>query len=210
MNAGLSNLETLKKHLLADTMAGTKQFDAVILAIGLGAAGMLEQYCQRKFALMQRAESFGADRVQFILSHTPLLTVDKTEFKQDETTGFVTQAASYIRTIDFDNGVIFLPEGSDAGDYWSLVRFTYTGGYFWEMLEPDNEVYPSQITAGATALPEDLRLAWFLQCESLWSKRDKLGVGITDKPDEQAKLDEIKLLPLVKQLLANYVKVNLV
>lgn len=209
MNAGLSNLDSLKKRLLSGGLVGGDQFDDIIQSIGLGAAAMLEQYCQRKFALQQRTESFGADRAQFILSHTPLLTLDKTEFKQDETTGFVTQDATFIRTIDFDNGIIYLPDEVDPGEYWSIVRFTYTGGYWWEMLEPDDDDYPSVATPNATALPDDLRLAWFLQCESLWSKRDKLGLGLTDKPDQQASLDEIKLLPLVKQMVGSYVKTNL-
>ncbi len=211
MNCGFSNLATLKKHLLADGLTGSVQFDDVIAAIGLGVAGTIEQFCQRKFGYSAaHVQSFGADRVQFILSNTPLLSVSKTEFKQDEATGFVEQDSTFIRTIDNDNGIIYLPDQSDPGAYWSLVRFTYAGGYWWETAEPDDDVFPTPQTDGVSALPDDVRLAWLIQCKQLWSKQDKLGLGMIDKPDEQSKLnDELKLTPLVKQLLTNYVKLNL-
>lgn len=209
MNAGFSNLDTLKKRLLAGTMQSDKRFDSVLQGIGLGMAGLVEQFCQRKFALSATTESFGADRIQFLLSRTPLISVAKIEFKQDEATGWVEQQTTFIRTIDYDNGVIYLPDQSDPGDYWSLVRFTYTGGYWWEMLEPDNQDYPSTATAGATVLPDEIISAWLMQCEDFWSKRDKLGEGLLDTPGTQAKLEDIKLLPIVKLILGNFVKFNL-
>lgn len=207
MNCGFSNLDTLKKRLKLPE--GDAQFDDVVAAIGLGLAGSIEQFCQRKFALQQVTESFGADRIQFLLSRTPLLSLDKTEFKQDETTGFVEQDSTFIQSIDSDNGVIYLPDGNDPGKYWSTVRFTYTGGYWWEMLEPDDEAYPSQITAGAAALPDELKNAWLTICERVWSKRDKLGLALVDKPDAQSMLDDFKLGTFEKQTLSNFVKFNL-
>ena len=189
-------------------MIADPQFDFVIQLLGLGVASTFEQFCQRKFCLSSTVESFGADRVQFILSRTPLLSLDKIEFKQDESTGFVTKDLTFLRTIDQDNGIIYLPDDNDPGDYWSIVRFTYTGGYWWEMLEPDDDAYPSQNATNAAVLPDDLKQAWLLQCQSLWSQRDKLGLGITDKPEAQTAVAKIELIPLVKQLLGNYVKQN--
>jgi hypothetical protein len=210
VNAGFSNLDLLKKRLLAGSMQSGTQFNDVILAIGLGMAGLIEQFCQRTFAYQAGfVETFGADRVQFLLSRTPLIAVTLSEFKQDEPTGWVTQDSDYIRAIDIDNGVIYLDGHADPGLYFSQVRFTYSGGYFWESAEPDDAGFPTTVPAGVCVLPAEVVLAWMLQCEQVWAKRDKLGIGLVDKPDEQSKIDELKLIPLVKQLLTNFVKLNL-
>lgn len=212
MNAGFSNLDTLKKHLLAGSLQTDKRFDATIAAIGLGVAGAIARHCQRDFARIENAtEIKGADHVEFLLSRYPLESVSKIELKLTEAEGWQELAINdVVSTMDLPDGIIHFAGNRDLGPHDAQLRFTFTGGYWWETAEPDAEDYPTETPAGAAALPEDLRLAWLLQCESIWGNKDKLGTGIVAKPGEQTNLDDLELLPLVKTMLADHVRYNLV
>lgn len=207
MNAGLGNLDGLKKHLLAGSLAEEKSFDQVIQDTGLGAGALIENFCNRKFARAVGAQAkFQADRASFFLPRYPVEAVTLVEFKLKESDGWVAQDLSVIRSISAESGIVYFPERADAGPSWGQVRFTFTGGYFFEQLEPDEDGYPSAAPAGAAALPADVRFAWLLQCREMWSKLDKLGTGLVDKPGEQSGTPE--LLPIVKRMLGQYVQMN--
>lgn len=211
MNAGLSNLDLLKKHLLAATLGTDPQFDTLIAAIGLGVAGMMEQTCNRKFARAAGAqEEFPGDRASFILSRFPIESVTALDSKNLESDSWTSQDTGLIKSISASAGLIYLADSHDPGAYWSKVRFTFTGGYWWETAEPNDAGYPSTLPEGAHALPDDLRLAWLLQCREVWNKIDKLNTGLIDKPDAQTNLAGLELSPLVKQMLTNYVVMQLV
>ncbi|MDB6108333.1 MAG: hypothetical protein JWR69_83 [Pedosphaera sp.] len=213
MNVGFSNLDTLKKHLLAGSLANETKFNTVITALGHGMAAMVASYCNRSFLRTVGAvEILPADRANFLLSRFPLEALTSVELKLSEADGFVVQPATFYQTIDLKNGMVILPDGADAGPYYAQVRFTYTGGYWWETLEPDDVAggYPSAMPAGATALPHDVIQAWLLQCQHVWDARDKLGMNLADKPGEQAKLAEVKLIPLVETMLTPYTRYNLI
>ena len=211
MNAGLSNLDTLKKHLLANTLAGNPQFDLVIQAIGLGMAAGFEQYCNRKFARLIGAQDvLPGDRVNYLLSRYPLEALTTVELKLDEADGYVVQTSDFVNTVDLKNGMVLLPNEADPGDELSQVRFTYTGGFWWEPLEPDDAAYPSALPAGANALPDDLKLAWLLQCQQVWDARDQIGLSLVDAPGTQQTIDTLKLSPLVKTMIAPYVRYQMV
>ena len=203
MNAGFSNFDTLKKHLLAGSTAkGTPRFDSAIRLIGIGLAAAIESYTNRAFTRAVNArETFPADRCQWVLSRYPLESVNLVEIKTNETDGFVVQTPSPIVTIDNEAGTINFSGGTDAGRPTSMVRFTFTGGYWWETLEPDDAGFPSAQPEGSAGLPDDLLLAWLMQCEVIWSKRDKLGSGLVDEPDAQSKISTLELSPLVKSIL---------
>ena len=205
MNCGLGNLDSLKKHLLAGALMGETKFDAVIIDIGLGVAGLFEQFCNREFARMVGDVAvFQGDRASFILPRYPVEEVTKVEVKGRDLEGWVEQDADFIQATSPLSGIVYLPDKSDAARYWSQVRFTFTGGFWFETLEPDDEGYPGVMPAGAKALPFDLRLAWFLQCREVWNKVDKLGVGLVSKPDEQTLTGALELSALVLQTLRNY------
>jgi hypothetical protein len=209
MNAGLTNLDTLRKNLLAGSLAGQVQFDEVIKDIGLGICGMMENYCNRKFArVVGDRESFQGDRASFVLPRYPIEEVTAVETRLTSSDAFVVKDLSLIQSVSEESGVVYLPDNSDSGPYWSKVRFTYTGGFWFETLEPDDENYPSAQPAGTTALPYDLRLAWLLQCREVWNKIDKLGMGTVDKPDQQTLLSALGLSESVKQTLQNYVQMT--
>jgi hypothetical protein len=146
MNAGFSNLDWLKKNVLAATLKNDLRFDPLILALGLGVAGQFEKYCGRKFMRgVGVADTFGADRASFLLNQFPVeAPIALVEFKVDEPTGWVAQSQAagsndlVIQSLDANAGIIYFEDNTDCGSYWSQMRFTYTGGYFWEQLEPDD------------------------------------------------------------------------
>jgi hypothetical protein len=215
-NAGFSNLDTLKKHLLAGTLQNDKRFDAAIAAIGLGAAGAIARHCQREFARVENAtEIKGADHVEFLLSRYPLESVSQIELKRTEALGWVGLVINdVVTTIDLADGIIHFAGRRDVGPPDAQLRFTFTGGYWWDTAEPDAENYPTPTPAGAAALPDDLRLAWLLQCEAVWMARDKVGKNVlasgTSNQFVTGTLPALEIIPLVKQMLADHVRYNLV
>lgn len=211
MNAGFSNLDTLKKHLLPAS-ASDKRFDTAIAAIGLGVAGAIARFCQRDFDRVENAtEIKGADHVEFLLSRYPLESVSKIELKLTEAEGWQELTINdVVSTMDLPDGIIHFSGSRDIGPHDAQLRFTFTGGYWWETAEPDAEDYPTDTPAGAFTLPEDVKLAWLLQCEAVWGKRDKLGLGLSADPGKQTDVAGLELSPLVKTMLADYVRFNLV
>ena len=207
MNAGFSNLDTLRKKLLAGSLMGETKFDPQITLIGLGMAGAIESLLNRKLARVAGdIEVLPADRNNFVLSRYPLETLTLTELKIIESDGWVAQDASVIKAVDTANGIVNWRGDCDAGPDYAQVRFTYTGGFFWETAEPDDAGYPTAIPAGAALLPDAIRQAWLLQCQQVWAACDKLGLGLADEPDKQSKLADIKPSPLIKQMLTSYIR----
>lgn len=206
MNCGLGNLDTLKRHLLpAGTMAGEARFDAVITDLGQGVADEFENVCNRKFCRLVGATiTFQADRASFVLPRFPVEAIAAVELESNGADGFVAEELTLIQSSSPESGLVYLPERPDAGKYWGHIRFTYTGGYWFEVLEPDDEGYPSTMPATATALPNGLRLAWLNHCRQVWNVWDKLGLGLVDKPSVQTIIGELDYSPAVKRTLGNY------
>lgn len=211
MNCGLGNLYTLRQHLLAGSMQSDTRFDAVITDLGKGIAALFEQLCNRKFQrAIDATEIFPADRCQFLFARFPVESVSQAEYKKTESDGWTIQDSGFIVTLDQNSGIVYTDDNSDVGPYYAQVRFTYTGGYWFETAEPDDADYPSTQPDGSNALPQDLRLAWLLQCRHVWSLMDKLGQGIVDAPKAQSLLAESELIPEVKATLANYHRMEMV
>jgi hypothetical protein len=193
MNCGLGNLDTLKRHLLpGGSLDGETKFDQVFLDIGTGVADDMENFCNRKFGRVVGDQvTFQADRASFVLPRFPIEAVSRVELALTGAEGFIVQDASFIQSVSLQSGIVYLPEAPDAGPYWGQVRFTYTGGYWFEELEPEDPGYPSVQPAGSTALPKGLRLAWLNQCRAVWNAYDKLGVGLVDKPSVHTVIGEL-------------------
>lgn len=211
MRVGLGNLDTLKKHLLAKSLGASEtRFDDVIRDIGLGVGGAIENFCNRKFGRVAGDQAvFQADRASFILPRYPVEVLTAVEMKSTDADGWVAQDLSLIQSTSLGSGVVYLAEQPDAGPYYSAIRFTYTGGYWFEDKEPDDEDFPSVMPATATALPSELRLAWLLQCRSVWQAIDKLGGDIlTTGSSSQfvtGSLSGLEMIPMVKRMLEQYV-----
>jgi hypothetical protein len=67
---------------------------------------------------------------------------------------------------------------------YQLDAAGYTLSYL--ALSPTAAAAAATLPEGATALPDDLKFAWLLQCEHLWKLRDKLGVSIAAPAGSQA------------------------
>ena len=212
MNAGFSNLDTLKKQLLAGTMKNDVRFDATILVIGQGVAGQFETFCNRKFMrVVGDTEILPADRCQFLLSRFPLEAITAVDLKMTEALGFESQSpTTFYNTVGLKSGIVNCPEGADAGPWYAQVRFTYTGGYWWETLEPDDASFPSSMPAGASPLPQELFLAWVLQCRHLWSQIDKLGTDILKDGKPSSLRFPEEFAPTVQKTLGQFTRYNLV
>ena len=211
MNAGFSNLDTLKKHLLASTLKNDVRFDKVIAALGLGVAGLISNSCNRKFARVENDTAvFSADRCEFLLPRTPLESVSLTEVKTNEVDGWVAQTdPNFIRAVNLANGIVDCGP-RDVGPYYAQVRFTFTGGYFWETLEPDDAAFPSALPAGATPLPDDLLNAWLLQCRHQWTQMDKLGVDLLKSGAEKSLGFPEEFAPTVQKTIGQFTRYTLV
>jgi hypothetical protein len=213
MNCGLGNLTSLKNHLLAKSMAAETRFDEVIADIGRGNTALMERFTGRKFArAVNTTEIFPADRCTFLVARFPIESVSQSEYKQTETDGWVVQATDFIEMIDHAPGIIATSHNADVGLPHEQVRFTFTGGYHIEFLEPSEGT--TDLPANATALPDDLRLAWLIQSRLTWTAIDKLGAGVVKEgPSGQfvtGGLSDLKLSPKVEQILAPYKRYALV
>jgi hypothetical protein len=216
MNAGFSNLDWLKKQLLADTLKNDKRFDARILVIGKGVAASFERYCNREFCYATGIlEVFSGDRPHWFARRTPVTQFTKVElrfFQADPWTDISGQPVS----VDEEKG--YIDFGYTLGRRPMQTRLTYNGGYLWNQLEPDDAAYvvpvaiPPDIANNQAGidpnkflLPDDLLFAWITQCRKVWEAIDKIGdkildVGSNTKNPSEA-LAGLDLVPEVKFIL---------
>jgi hypothetical protein len=230
MNAGFSNLDWLKKQLLANTLASDKSFDAALLAIGKGAAAAMARWCNREFPYRQGIqEIFTADR-SFWFTNRPVVSV----FSAVELRYFRADAWTDIsgQPLSTDESKGYINFGYTLGRNPMQVRLTYNGGYYFNTLEPDDASYidpgqpawwqaaPADILQNAAGidpcqfrLPDDLLLAWLLQCRKVWEAIDKTGEHVlsvgsnTRNPSES--LAGLDLIPQVQGMLQPYKRFQL-
>jgi hypothetical protein len=88
---------------------------------------------------------------------------------------------------------------------WTTDAATYKLAYI--AVSPTAAAAAATLPEGATALPDDLKLAWLLQCEHVWKYRDKLGVSVAQSAKtgaEMAGLGAIQLVSEVEATLRKY------
>jgi len=199
MNAGLSNLSTLKARLLPSTWTDTTAQDAAITALGLGVAGCFETYTGRKFLRTAGAtEKFPSNSEMLQLTRIPVETFTALAL-QSELSGTWEDITSAVLRCG-DSGVVTLSSTQDVTGN-STLRATYTGGYWWDTTEDDSGTLPT----GATAIPATLQTAWFIQCKALWARTEtdavKAGLDSGNLGALSALINEAELLPVVRQML---------
>lgn len=208
MNAGFANLYTLKAQILAGSLRTRTDFDAQLLALGLGVAAAFDTHCNRHFARL--ADDFHVTtggRQSLIVPRLPLEEVAVIETRDTIAAGWTDETAA-LATWSADSGVVRFTSSLDA----EQIRVTFTGGYHWETKEPTDAGYPTAIPSGAATIPADVLSAWFLQVETIWRAKDKLGTEIAKEPSSSGgtmAISSIELIPTVKQMLAGYVRYNL-
>lgn len=177
MNAGLCNLATLRRHLLTGGLASETRFDDTIRDLGLGIAAMFEQRTGRRFAyLAGDTITVTGDRSHFIVPRYPITEVTKVEIRSSDAEAWAQQTGQPWRT-NPDSGVLHF--GGELGGFDTYVQVTWSGGYWWETLEPDEAGYPSaEPHADAAALPADLLSAFLLHARSVWQTLDKTGADL--------------------------------
>jgi hypothetical protein len=208
VNAGLSNLDTLRKHLLAGSLGAETKFDAVIAVIGLGVAGMFDKYCNRQLAYAEDAEIiFSGDRDHFVLPRYPVVAIDSIQTRYNDADAWQDSDDALVNS---DSAAGLIRFYGPLGDHTLQVRVTFTGGYWFNTAEPDDEEFPGEQPVGATALPGDILSAFLLQCENVWESRDRLGAGIMSSPGGggllNTRLGILDLSPLVKQILKSHIR----
>ena len=121
-------------------------------------------------------------------------------------------------SVSYENGLIHF--GYTLGREPLRVRATWSGGFWFETREPDEDGYPStkpEVTdplalrnGGQVAtLPDELQAAFLWQCEAIWAARDKLGLGLADKPSAQSNLGTVEISPLVRTILNQFIRYQL-
>ena len=199
----------LKGQLLAASLRSDTNYDAVITGIGLGVADLFDQYCNRTFCrTVNKQEVFSADRRHWYLNCFPVETITALAKKDDEGDGWVAftlppDPGSLIQQMQLDQGYIMFI--SVQGYYWSRLRVTYTGGYWFDTTEDNSGVLPN----AARALPAAVKSAWYLQCQQVWKRLDRLGAQIAQNPEGKTALDGMELAPFVKQLLGPFKRMQL-
>lgn len=206
MDLALGNLASLKAQLLAPALRSGTAYDAAIAAIGAGVARNFEDYCNRLFKRTAgEADQFSANRGMWIVRRLPLESVTKLERRAGGSQDW--EELPLAETIQNFNPVPGIIEfGAALGSRLDQVRLTYTGGWWYETKEPADQGYPSTMPSGATPLPEDVTLAWHLQCAEIWDKRDRLGIGIVDKPEVRVQIGKMDYGSQVKRILDGMVR----
>jgi len=206
MDLGLGNLSVLKSFLLNPALASQSVYNDAIIAIGRGVAAQIDKYCNRRIARLAGAiEEFNDDRRHFFLSRYPIETITTLEVKTSDTQGWIAQPADAILVSAYVTG--FIQFGGLLADYPGRARVTYTGGYYYVILEPTDSGYPATVPTGSTALPGDIRMAWLQQCARTWEIRDKLGINVAKPADitvATQSLGALELIPQVKELLLGH------
>jgi len=222
VNAGFSNLTSLKAYLLAAKLRATTDYDYPIQNIGLGVATTFERVCNREFAYAQNIlEVFQGDRPFWYARRAPVSIFSKVELRFFRADNWTDISGQPVGT-DEEKGMIHF--GYTLGKQPMQARLTYNGGFFWEQLEPTDAGYPTAVpddiannSAGLDPnkfmLPADLLSAWQIQCEITWKMRDKLGLGIVGgEPRGRGPLyaiNDLDLAPVVKTILGKYVRYQL-
>jgi hypothetical protein len=203
MNVGLGNLTELKGQLLAASLRTDTNYDPVIAGIGLGVANLFDQYCNRTFCrAVGKVDTFSADRRHWYLNAFPVEAGSITAIakKDSESDGYVAStlppdSGSLIQQTQLDTGYIMFI--SVQGYFFSRIQVTYTGGFWFDTTEDGSGVMPGT----ATALPAAVKSAWYLQCQQVWKRIDKLGAQIAQDPEKQTALSSMELIPFVEQML---------
>ena len=204
MNLGLGNLIELKRQLLSAGQLAEATYDTLITGIGQGVAGMFDQFCNRAFERkVAEVEEFSADRRYWCLRRFPLESITAVEQRDDMVGGWVGLVINDV-IVQRDDKAGLIKFGAMQGTHLSQVRIEYTGGYWFDTTEDGSGVKPG----GATDLPKDVKLAWYLQCREVWNKIDRVGLALLkgegDKTFVAQMLQGLEMVPAVKDTLNTY------
>jgi hypothetical protein len=193
MNAGLSNLATLKTQIMPPAMRSRTDFDDQLVTLGLGVALLINGFCNR---LLTRVEDdtfrISANNLTISLPRYPLEEVTSVTLSSDGTSTAIT--TDIVRT-DLAAGLIHFD--SVPGAQHDELIIVYSGGYWFDSTEDESGTLPT----GATALPADLQTAFFLQMRHEVEQHRLFGLGAADDGKSKSSNAPQGLLETVKQIL---------
>lgn len=205
MNLGLGNLIELKRQLLPGSLVPSSEYDSNIAAIGKGVAALFDQECNRKFARVAgEKDEFTADRRSWVLTRYPIEAVTTVERRDDMAGGWLGLTINDV-ILQRSDAAGILQFGAMQGIYLARLRVTYTGGFWFDASEDATDVQP----VGSTALPGDLKEAWYLQCREVWNKIDRQGRNVAEGEVTtfvSQMLMQLNFVPQVEGILKSYVR----
>jgi hypothetical protein len=206
MNLGLGNLDDLKQFILAESLRDQTDKDAVLQVIGKGVAAAFHRRCNRDFdRVVGAVDNFTADRSDWTLRRYPVEAITSVEIKSSDSEGYVAQTDA-IQNSHLEAGLIDF--GGFLGDHRTRVRVVYTGGFWFETKEPTDDDYPTAQPEGTTAVPDDLKQAWLLQCQHVFESKDHLlpkGIAADGSP-LPLNLKDAGIVPAVEELLRGFIR----
>jgi hypothetical protein len=199
MDLILGNLTTLKAWLLPDTWQSETAKDDVIAQLGRGVAAAMESHCNRRFARVEdETQLFSGSETVLLLPRYPLEEKPTVEVRGEGADTFES-AGDWIEGWRENAGIVFLT--GQLGTDRAVIRVTYTGGYWVDTSEPEDEDPPT-MPEGATAIPHDVVQAWLTQCRHMWTAHKLFANTGTD--EGKAAAAPLDLLPVVVEMLAPY------
>lgn len=203
MDLLLGNLADVKTAVLPSALATSTDFDAVLQQIGAGVAAALQRACNRQFARVENATFVtSAERSSLVVDRYPIESVSKIEIRDDPTTGWVEQTG-LVWNLQEEAGLVFF--NGIVGSSRSLVRVTFTGGWWYDT----EEDYTGTLPEGATALPPDLKNAWLMQCQHEFERRAKMSEQTLAR-DKASATQDVELLPFVNTVVTQYRRLALI
>lgn len=197
MDLILGNLKTLKAWLLPETWQSETQKDGVIAALGLGVAAAFETFCNRRLGrAVAEVQQFPGDEAVFICPRYPLESKPSLQVRWEGSDDWQ-DASGFQWNWRSDTGLV--QTTAPVGTARTLLRVTYTGGFWVDTSEDGSGTLP----AGATALPPVIASAWEIQCRHLWTAL-KLFANTGETATEHRGIAAFDLLPLVQQMLAPF------
>lgn len=193
----LSSLTQLKAAILPAAMRSRTDFDAQLTTIANAVKALFEQHCNRRltYAATETHTQNGADLLCLSLPRYPVVSVTSLTLRAPD----ATDTTLDLTDIRLDKQAGLLHFRSMPGDWHDQLLVVSTGGYYVDTSENQSGSLPS----GATALPEDLRSAYYLQCKALAEAQGILGAGAAASEKDKPKA-EGELLPMVASVLRQY------
>lgn len=208
MDLGLGNLDEIKKAVLPDANRVDKQFDFIIAALASGVAAQFNSITGRKLGRQVNVlEDFTADRTYYVVQSYPLESVTVLEQRDTMLGGWYPLNITNI--LNQGNSVGLVEFGYVLGQYYSRIRLTYSGGFFYETLEPfqsdgvtPTAGYPTALPTGAATVPANLKAAWYEQVRFEFTRSDRMGKGVFN--DLGTPANSIFLQPFVAEVLSQF------
>lgn len=206
MNLTLGTLATLKAALLPSGSVSRTDWDDVLARLGRGVAAVFARHCNRQWAWQEDAQfTAPAPCIGLALDRYPVADVSALELKNagEEGEDAWHSILGSMASVHEPSGIVqFIGiEGAEG----ELIRATFDGGYWFD----DSEEQDGEQPEGSTLLPDDLALAWTMQCQDVAESLSLFKHGAlrpVDKQKGERALAEMTLIPAVKDILAKFRK----